>query len=57
MKQYLDTIWKNGYAGALVWSYRATDEASDFKPAEQELTVWSRAHEAATDIDLRKKAK
>ena len=22
MTQYLDTIWKNGYAGALAWSYR-----------------------------------
>jgi hypothetical protein len=42
--QYLDTIWKNGYAGALAWSHRAGDEASDFNGVANEFSVWSRKH-------------
>jgi aryl-phospho-beta-D-glucosidase BglC (GH1 family) len=50
MTQYLDTIWKNGYAGALAWSYRARDDVSDFNAVSSELSAWSRAHETVTRI-------
>jgi hypothetical protein len=53
MTQYLDRIWKNGYAGALAWSYRAADKSSDFKSAADEFLAWSRDHPAEVDIRLR----
>jgi len=48
--QYLDIIWKNGYAGALAWSYRASDEASDFKSSISEFSIWARAHNIEVGI-------
>lgn len=48
--QYLDTVWKNGYAGALAWSYRAGDEFSDFRSRGREFTIWSNLHNAEVDI-------
>jgi len=51
-KQYLDTIWKNGYAGSLAWSYRAQDDSSDFEGVVNEFTPWSLAHEADAHIGL-----
>ena len=51
IKQYLDTIWKNGYAGALAWSYRAGDEQSDFREVANEFAVWSASHETELGIE------
>ena len=51
MTQYLNTIWKNGHAGILAWSYRAGDDASDFKGVADEFAIWSNAHE--TDLNIR----
>ena len=48
--QYLNTIWKNGYAGALAWSYRAGDDQSDFKGVAGEFAAWSVAHQTELGI-------
>jgi hypothetical protein len=48
--QYLETIWKNDFAGALAWSYRADDEASDFKNTADEFKTWSDSHEKDVHI-------
>jgi len=48
--QHLDIIQRNGYAGALVWSYRAEDEFSDFKGVADEFAAWSKAHETQVNI-------
>lgn len=50
MTQYLDTIRKNGYGGALAWSYRARDEASDFKGVSSGFLAWSEAHKMQVTI-------
>ncbi|MCX5643695.1 MAG: cellulase family glycosylhydrolase [Phycisphaerae bacterium] len=50
MTQYLDTIWNNGYAGALAWSYRASDEVSHFRSGADEFVAWARAHSPAAEI-------
>ncbi|UCG56895.1 MAG: cellulase family glycosylhydrolase [Phycisphaerales bacterium] len=50
MTQCLNTIWKNDYAGALAWSHRAGDEASDFKNVAGEFAAWSNTHE--TDLSI-----
>lgn len=47
---YLDTTANNGYAGALAWSYRAQDDASDFASVASEFGVWSAANTAVVDI-------
>lgn len=57
MTQYLNTIWKNGYAGALAWSYRAGDEASDYNTVTGEFLTWSRSHEAQAHIRLKEDRK
>jgi mannan endo-1,4-beta-mannosidase len=57
MMQYLDNIWKNDYAGALAWSYRATDESSDFRLAVQEFAAWSKGHKAVANISSGRKRK
>jgi hypothetical protein len=44
MKEYLEIIAENGYAGALAWSYRAGDEFSDFTTGVVPFTAWSTAH-------------
>jgi len=48
--QYLDTIWRNGYAGALAWSFGAGDQYSDFAGVSAEFRAWSEAHADAVDI-------
>ena len=53
MTEYLDTIYNNDHAGALAWSYRASDEVSDFKGSADEFAIWSKAHEAEVIIDLK----
>lgn len=55
MTQYLNTIWKNGCAGALAWSYRAGDEASDFNSVAGEFANWSRSHKTEVSIGTRAK--
>jgi hypothetical protein len=50
LAQYLDVIWQNGYAGALAWSYRADDDASDFVSGAADFKVWSEAHDAEVNI-------
>lgn len=50
MMKYLDTISKNSYAGALAWSYRGTDDASDFKSADGEFSTWAETHNSAVGI-------
>ena len=50
LTQYLDIIWRNGYAGALAWSYRADDESSDFLGVSAQFRAWSEAHDDAVDI-------
>lgn len=42
IRQYLDTIWKNGHAGALACSYRTGDDESDFMGAANEFANWSK---------------
>jgi mannan endo-1,4-beta-mannosidase len=51
LTQFLDTIWKDSYAGALTWSYRGGDDASDFNSVEGEFKTWSDAHQADIQID------
>lgn len=48
--EYLDTILDSGYAGALGWSYRAEDDASDYKGIAGEFLAWSKAHERPVRI-------
>ena len=50
MTQYLDTIWNNGYAGALAWSYRGTDGASAFHSAAGKFAAWAEAHNSELGI-------
>ncbi|MCC6615808.1 MAG: cellulase family glycosylhydrolase [Anaerolineae bacterium] len=50
MTEYLDTISRNGYAGALAWSFRAGDDMSGFADTATEFTIWSEAHSEITDI-------
>lgn len=47
MPEHLDVIFRNGYAGALAWSYRGEDEASDFKAGSAMFAEWSKDHETA----------
>jgi len=44
MTAYLDTIRRNGYAGALAWSYGGKDEASDFEGGAEMFRAWSNGH-------------
>ena len=53
LRDYLDVIHGNGYAGALAWSYRAKDDASDFGSSAQGLREWSHSHRPLVDIDAR----
>src|SRR5262249_54667715 len=43
-KWYLDTIYNYGYAGALGWSYRAGDGASNWTSFQPVFTAWGHAH-------------
>lgn len=57
MREYLDTIWENGYAGALAWSYRATDKASDFKGVSSDFLDWSTAHKMQVTVSAKGETK
>lgn len=50
LTDYLDTIWQNGYAGALAWSYRAEDDFTDFTTSGAEFAIWAEAHQMDVDI-------
>ncbi len=52
LTQYLDTIWQNGYMGALAWSYRGGDDASDFQSSAAEFAAWSQAHPGETSTSV-----
>jgi len=52
---YLDTIFENGYAGALAWSLRASDDSSDFKAVSAEFAAWAAAHEQHVRIEFKAK--
>ncbi len=41
---HLDTIYKNGYAGALGWSFVSVDSESDWRSFAPVLTAWANAH-------------
>ncbi len=41
---YLDTIYKDGYAGALAWSYRAADSVSNWSAFQPVFTNLAAAH-------------
>ncbi len=41
---YLNTYLKDGYAGAFVWSYRATDRFTNFPKAAPDLGQWLNNH-------------
>jgi len=40
VRQYLDSVSTNGYAGAFLWSLRATDESSDLQGSIHEVSAW-----------------
>ena len=40
VRQYLDIVLEQGYAGALLWSLRASDESSDMEGASPEFSAW-----------------
>jgi hypothetical protein len=48
--EYLNTIYQNGYAGALAWSYRAGDERSGFSTGASAFLAWSQAHDLEVNI-------
>jgi len=48
LTEHLDVIFRNGYAGALAWSYRGGDDASDFEAVAALFAEWSKDNEAAT---------
>jgi len=45
--QYFDLMYKNGYLGALVWSYRAQDKYTNLAAQEPSITAWHKAHPGA----------
>lgn len=45
---YLDTIYKDGYAGALAWSYRVGDGVSNWSSFQPVFTNWAQTHSAFT---------
>jgi mannan endo-1,4-beta-mannosidase len=40
VRQYLDIVKTNGYAGAFLWSMRASDESSDMEGSLPEISAW-----------------
>jgi hypothetical protein len=44
VQEWLDLIYGGGYAGALAWSYRAEDSASDWDTAEPVIEQWIEDH-------------
>lgn len=47
-KWYLDSIYKNGYAGALAWSYRVGDSASNWSLFQPVFSDWAQTYSAYT---------
>jgi hypothetical protein len=47
LSSYLDLALKNGYAGAFLWSYRATDKYTGWNSVRDQLSKWSAAHKDA----------
>jgi len=45
---YLDTIYKDGYAGALAWSYRVGDGVSNWSSFHPVFSNWAQTHSAFT---------
>ena len=43
LEHYLDAAKRNGYAGALAWSYKSQDDFSDFTGVADRFADWSRA--------------
>jgi hypothetical protein len=37
-------MYKNGYAGAIAWSYRASDKYSYLTKQLPAITAWQKAH-------------
>lgn len=48
--QYLDAIWRAGYAGALPWGDSPADTPSNFRQVARDVGVWARAQ--ASHLDL-----
>jgi len=46
-QQYFDLMYKNGYLGALVWSYRAQDKYTNLAGQEPSIEAWRKAHPGA----------
>lgn len=44
LRGYLDGARQQGLAGALAWSYRATDRYSNFKAVADDFSSWVQAH-------------
>lgn len=45
LTEMLDAALALGYRGALPWSFRADDDASDYAGVRDQLRAWARAHE------------
>lgn len=43
LEWYLDAAKRNGYSGALAWSYKAQDDFSDFPTVADRFAAWARS--------------
>ncbi len=50
VSQFLEALYKNGYAGALFWSQNSNDEFSNYAGSRAVVKQWSTAHEADVNI-------
>jgi hypothetical protein len=50
MRQMLDTLSANGYAGALFWSMKLDDASSDYAGTKNVMRTWAQTHNADVDI-------
>jgi hypothetical protein len=44
--QYFELMYKNGFAGAFAWSFRAQDKYSNLAKQEPAILAWQKAHAA-----------
>ncbi|HBL16571.1 MAG TPA: hypothetical protein DD417_07400 [Elusimicrobia bacterium] len=44
IESYLDTMLRNGFAGAYAWSLRAEDDKSDFRSVADRAAAWIKSH-------------
>ncbi len=51
LTEYLDIMYRNGYAGALAWAYRFDDKTVEFHRVATEFAAWSKVHQ--TDVAIR----